>query len=320
MQTTGSNQDMDGHGNTDFERLRKEPDLGLELAGAISSSHGLSSDCAIVTVRSQLVFSSAEQHIIKVFAPRDADFHKAETVFLTNLYGRLPIPTPGMITSGYWEDLPYIIMEKLRGIPLDRVWSGLRPAEQRRVIEQIGEGIRDLHSLPAGLFTEVPFKWDPFIDHQQAALLDNHRRYGLDQAWVDQLGTYMDACPLAPHDPARIGPLHTELMQEHIFVKESSGRWTVSGLIDFEPSMAGHVEYEFPAVGLFLTQGNRDLLRCFLAAYGYRTEDLDREFSRRLMGFMLLHRYSNLTWFLTFLPSGLKAARLEHLEQFWFGV
>ncbi len=306
--------------NAEFENLRKDSDLGLRVAGAISRKHGLSCDCRVVTVRSQLVFSSADRHIIKVFAPEDADFHNAETVFLTHLYQRLPLPTPELTASGHWGNLPYIIMEKIRGIPLDRVWSELPPTEQRRVVEQLGEGVRALHSLPIEPFAAAPFKWDPFIDHQRKALLENHRGYGLDQAWIEQLHHYIDDCPLEPHNPDCLVPLHTELMQEHIFVRETRWRWTVSGFIDFEPSMVGHAEYEFCAAGLFLSRGDRDLFRLFMSSYGYDDSDLNDELSRRIMGFLLLHRYSNLKWFLTFLPPEAHLTRLGELERYWYGL
>jgi hygromycin-B 7''-O-kinase len=311
---------MDIPWDTEFESLRKDTDLGLTVARAISKRHGFSCDCSVVTVRSQLVFSSADRHIIKVFSPEDADFHKTETVFLSNLYQRLPIHTPELVASGCREGLPYIVMEKLHGLPLDRVWSEIPAGEQRRLVVLLGEAVHALHSLPVDLFASAPFQWNPFIDHQRYALLDNHRRYGLDAEWLDQLRQYIDDCRLDPHNPDLLVPLHTELMQEHIFLRESRGQWTVSGLIDFEPSIVGHVEYEFCAVGLFLSRGDKDLFRLFLSSYGYGDSDLTAEMSRRIMGFLLLHRYSNLKWFLTFLPPDAHVTRLAELEQYWYGV
>jgi hygromycin-B 7''-O-kinase len=303
-----------------FELMRRETGLGLEVARAIAGHHGFSTDCAIVTLRSQLVFSVAGRHIIKVFSPEDTDFHKTETVFLKGLQGRLPLRTPELAASGRWDGLPYIIMEQLQGVPLDRIWDDLQPGERDDVMEQLGQGIRCLHSLPGELLSEAPFEWHAFIDHQQAALVANHRAFGLEDKWLEMLVPYLGTCPLDAHDPDRIGPLHTELMPEHIFVTGHAGSWTISGLIDFEPSMVGHAEYEFAAVGVFLSRGDRCLLRRFLTVYGYRCGDLNRELSRRMMGFLLLHRYSNLKWFMASLPDKGGFARLEDLEQYWFGL
>jgi hypothetical protein len=38
------------------------------------------------------------------------------------------------------------------------------------------------------------------------------------------------------------------------------------------------------------------------------------------MAFLLLHRYSNLTWFLSLLPPDAHFTRLGDLEQFWYGL
>ena len=84
--------------------------------------------------------------------------------------------------------------------------------------------------------------------------------------------------------------------------------------------MVGHAEYEFCAVGLFLSQGDKDLFRLFLSSYGYGDSDLTAELSRRILGFLLLHRYSNLNWFLTFIPANRRFTRLAQLEQYWYGV
>ena len=303
-----------------FERMRRDTDLGLELVRTLCKHHGLSADCAVVTVRSQLVFSAGGRHIIKVFSPKDGDFHKTETVFLAGLHGRLPFTTPELVESGRWEGLPYIIMEHLPGVPLDRLWDDLPSTERHGILERLGEGIRCLHSLPVELLGGAPFEWDAFIDHQVEALTANHRAFGLEERWVEMLASYLDTCPIDPHDPTRIGPLHTELVPEHVFVTGHAGRRTISGLIDFEPSMVGHAEYEFAAVGVFLSRGDREALRRFLTAYGHCSRDLNRELSRRMMGFLLLHRYANLKWFMTFLPPQSGFARLEDLEQFWFGL
>ena len=73
-------------------------------------------------------------------------------------------------------------------------------------------------------------------------------------------------------------------------------------------------------MGLFLTGGDRELFRHFLAAYGYQEAALTDELSRRIMVLLLLHRYGNLRRFLDLLPAGRQFSRLQELEQHWFGV
>jgi hygromycin-B 7''-O-kinase len=304
----------------EFEQLLQQPQECLKLTQAVCSHHSLPLDCTRITGGSRLLHSVADRHIIKIFPPNERDFFETEALFLKDLSGKLPVSTPRLDAAASWGKYPYLIMEKLPGEPLRTVWASFSPVQKRRIISELGNAIRALHQLPHDPFRSAPFAWDPFIDHQKAALIDNHRAFGLDERWVSQLTDYCDSISIDLHDPTQIAPLHTELMQEHIFVVRKGDEWHLSGLIDFEPSMIGHREYEFCAVGLFLTQGNRDLFRLFLSSYGYVEKELTADLSRRLMKLLLLHRYSNLKWFMTMIPPELRITTLRQLEQFWFGM
>lgn len=303
----------------DFEQLLQQPDRALQLARQICARHHLAGACTRMPDGSQLVFATTEGRIVKIFAPEDRRFQQTEACFLAQLHHQLPLATPRLDAAGEWAQYPYLVMEQLPGRPLNRIWESLTEVEQLQLVDQLGEMVRALHALPKHRFAAAPFKWQPFIDHQQQALLENHRRTGLAPRWLSQLAAYVEATSLDLHDPAALVPLHTELMLEHLFVQRVSGRWILSGLIDFEPAMVGHREYEFCAVGLFITQGNPALFRRFLSAYGYPAADLTAALSRRIMALLLLHRYSNLTWFLGFIPPHLQLTTVAQLERYWFG-
>jgi hygromycin-B 7''-O-kinase len=66
--------------------------------------------------------------------------------------------------------------------------------------------------------------------------------------------------------------------------------------------MRGAREYEFASVGLFVSCGDAGFLRRLLLAYGYRYHQLDDALPRRLLAYALLHRYSDLPWWLAQLP------------------
>jgi len=102
--------------------------------------------------------------------------------------------------------------------------------------------------------------------------------------------------------------LHTEIMSAHLLVH--NGRLT--GLFDFEPAMHGAPEYEFAAVGPFLSQGNGDFLRAMLTAYGCTT--IDEQVQRRLLAYFLLHRYGTLT------VAPTSATTLDELAEHWWHV
>jgi hygromycin-B 7''-O-kinase len=303
-----------------FEALRNSPQLSLNLVRGICERHHISPDCTRITRGSQLLFLSPDSRVIKIFSPQDSDFFRNEIVFLANLYDRSPIRTPRLIASGNAGRYPYIVMEKLEGSPMSHVWPELSGSERRNVIARLGRVVRAFHAMPAGPFDGGSFRWRSIIGHQRDALVANHRNCGLSEEWIAQLRDYVDGCPQDFLDPLPPVPLHTELMQEHILLERTGAEWTPAGLVDFEPSMVGHADYEFCAVGLFITRGDRNLFRLFLSSYGYHEQDLTDELSRRIMTLMLLHRYSNLKWFFTFLPEGMRFTRLRQLEEYWYGL
>jgi len=96
-----------------------------------------------------------------------------------------------------------------------------------------------------------------------------------------------------------------------------SPRRQFAGFIDFEPSMFGPCEYDFASVGLFVTAGDPAALKSFFTGYGNLEESRRVDFRRRIMAYTLLHRYSNLNWYLQFMP---KAERLEDLADLWWGI
>ena len=78
-------------------------------------------------------------------------------------------------------------------------------------------------------------------------------------------------------------------------------------------------EYDFSSFGLFVSCGDARFLRRALLAYGYAPHALDEALSQRLMAYTLLHRYSNLRWYLERLPAP-GATTLEQLAVRWWAL
>jgi hygromycin-B 7''-O-kinase len=114
--------------------------------------------------------------------------------------------------------------------------------------------------------------------------------------------------------------LHTEVMREHLLVTEGSdGAWDLSGLIDFEPAMRGEREYEFVAVGVFVAEGDARFLARRLTAYGCHHDQLGPDLRRRLLAWGILHRYSNLRWWMQRMTEPTQPT-LDALADCWFAT
>lgn len=116
---------------------------------------------------------------------------------------------------------------------------------------------------------------------------------------------------------SQISFLHTEVMRDHVFFSHANNQVTFNGFIDFEPSMVGATEYDFASVSIFVSSGDSDALCSFFEGYGNLDFASHRDFRRRIMAYTLLHKYSNLKWYLEFMPN---ADTLDDLADLWFAI
>jgi hygromycin-B 7''-O-kinase len=109
-------------------------------------------------------------------------------------------------------------------------------------------------------------------------------------------------------------------MREHLLVSEGpGGAWRLTGLIDFEPAMRGEREYEFVGVGVFVAECDARFLTGTLTSYGYDRDQLGADLRRRLLAWGILHRYSNLRWWMQRLPEPSRST-LDALADRWFAT
>jgi hygromycin-B 7''-O-kinase len=280
---------------------RDEARLGPGVA-ALCERHGLGGVAVTRFADGSLpVYALGDSRVLKLYpAPfrRELD---VEAPVLAAVHGRLPIPTPGVEATGERDGWGYVLMQRLRGESLAVAWPRIPVRDRERLAGELGEALAALHALRGPALDALdPPDWDELMRAQAASCVERQRAKGATDEWLAQIPAFLAAASL-PADGPRV-PLHTEVMREHLLVEEDERGWRFSGLFDFEPAMRGAAEYEFASVGVFVSCGDAALLRRLLLAYGYRPADLDEACARRLLAYALLHRYSNLRWYLERLP------------------
>ena len=264
------------------------------------------------------VYAIGDDLVLKLYPPLFADEHHTEAAVLSAVAGRLAVPTPAVLANGALSGWGYLLMTRLRGRPLTAAWSDIHGSGQAALARALGVALAALHALPAPRCEAVRIDWHAFVDTQRRTALARQRARGLDEMWLRQIPDFLASVSLDGAAPAAL--LHTEVMREHLLVTRRDDEWRLSGLFDFEPAVRGAPEYEFASVGLFFACGDSHLLRQVLLAYGYAPEQLNRELSRRLLAYALLHRYSNLPWYLWRLPVGRAVTSLDDLATCWFAT
>ena len=261
------------------------------------------------------VFAAGDRYVIKLF-PSDAHSHfDAETTALQRIDGSLSIPTPRVIAAGLRGEWHFVVMTRLAGQSLATVWHSIPRDARVELARNVGAALAELHSVPVHDCAPLAIDWPQFLRAQRESCVARQAAKGLPAHWLDQLDDFLQRW--FPEDDGRRVLLHTEVMREHLLVENDGDAWRLSGLVDFEPSMIGAPDYELASVGLFVTCAEPGLLRATLDAYGMK-QDADQ--APRFMAYALLHRYSNLRWYLERLPSDPRSATIESLAQRWFAA
>ena len=303
----------------EFERVRRD-DLALRPGvEAICARHGLRQPPIERFPEGSLpVYAVGASLVLKLYPPFDMQERDTESLVLQSLEGRLPILTPAIHAVGELDGWGYVLMTRLRGELLSTAWPRISPEDRIELADSLGRALAVLHAVEDSRLQPLRGGWNRFIEEQRRACEERQRALGLDPMWLAQIPEFLEFTFLGDSNKETL--LHTEIMREHLFVEKLSRGWTFSGLFDFEPAMVGAAEYEFAAVGVFFSAGDSALLRRTLLAYGYAHDQLSARLSARLLAYALLHRYSNLAWYLRRVPPPAGVHTLEGLAEHWWGV
>ncbi len=301
--------------------LRAVRNDGRVLAAADALWRGLGIGTAGVVLfeaGSLPVFAAGREHVLKLYPPRYAEEAEQERRVLEQIYGALPVATPAVVAEGDVDDWRYLVMDRVPGTPLDRVWPSLSPEDQIGVVAQAGRLLAALHAIDTRDVSVPRPHWPDFIRDQANRCVETQRGFGTPPCWLDQIPEFLETAALPVDAPPVF--LHTEIMRAHILAARGPSGWSLTGLIDFEPAMFGAAEYEFAAVGLFLTCGDARALHALLRAYGWPDSSLGLPLQRRFLAYALLHRYSNMRRDLDNRPPPRGITTLDGLAAWWWAL
>lgn len=289
-------------------------DAALVVA-SLAGELGLSGDARRFSAGSVPVFVVGDDHVVKLFPADERAFFEAEKAALSAIDGQLSIPTPRLLGAGERGAWLYVVMTLLRGRSLFEAWPELDADARRDLMRQVGAGLAELRGVDVPAGSPLAIDWPAFMAAQRSSARERQIARKLAPRWVDRIDAFLDRW--MPVDDGRRVLLHTEIMREHLLVDRASGAWRVTGLVDFEPAMIGAPEYELSSIGVFVCGGEPGLLRALLQASGGAIDD---ELPLRIMAQALLHRYSNLRWYLERVPVSDNVADLDALARRWFAV
>lgn len=281
-------------GVAEFKR-RFNDDVWQQAAARICARHGL----ADAKLRrspegEQVIFFVDEKLVVKIYASL-RDNYRRELAALEFARGKPDIETPEVLHTGEVEGWPYILMTRVAGRASRELWASIEARNRLEIVSSLGVALKKLHAYPAPLSQPALDRdWRGFTKRQACSSVERQRACGANPEWLERLPAYIDArLDLLP-ERFRAVLLHGDVHAGNLLLDEEDGHWRIAGLIDFGDSLCGFHEYEFVAPGVLMMQGNRELQRAFLLAYGYKEAELDSDLRARLMLLTILYECSDL--------------------------
>ena len=261
-----------------------------------------------------IIFFVDSAFVVKIYTPFREGFAR-EKAALGFAEGKLGLETPAIIDVGELEGLSYILMTQLSGVPLRDVWADVEARGRTEIVSRLGIALRRLHAHAAPLSEAALNRdWNGFIRRQAHNSVERQRACGANPEWLESLPAYINARLGMLPVQFELVMLHGDVHPGNLLLTEKGGRWQVTGLFDFADSLCGFHEYEFVAPGVLMVQGNRELQREFLFAYGYEETQLDLNLRARLMMLTILYECSDLRKYALRLAPAAVHLTLDELE------
>ncbi len=284
-------------------------------AAAVCERHGISyTNLRRAPQGEHIIFLVDRSFVLKIYAPfRNA--YERERTALEFSRNKLCIETPDIIHAGEIEGWSYLIITQLPGILMRDVWRSIEERERIEIVSRLGFALNQLHAHAAPLHVAaLNLDWREFVEHQARTSLERQRACGANAEWLESLPAFISSrLKLLPPAERRV-LLHGDVHPGNVLLNNSGGRWQVAGLFDFSDSLCGFREYEFVTPGVLMFQGEGELQRAFLRAYGYRDAELDLDLRARLMLLTVLYECSDLRKYAQRLSPEAVHLTLEELE------
>ncbi len=272
-----------------------QDDVWRQVAARICARHDLLYSSLRRSAQGEnIVFFVDSTSVIKIYTPF-RDGYAREKVALEFAGGKLGLETPTILHAGEIEGWSYLVITQLAGVPLREVWRDMETGERIEIVSRLGVALKNLHAHAAPLSQSALNRdWYGFIKQQAQTCVERQRACGANPQWLDSLPAYIKSrFELLPTKFAPVF-LHGDVHPLNLLLTREGGRWQIAGLFDFADSLCGFHEYEFVAPGVLMMQGERELQRAFLLAYGYSEAELDLNLRARLMLLTVLYECSDL--------------------------
>jgi hygromycin-B 7''-O-kinase len=264
-----------------------------------------------------IVFSIDGEIVIKLYPSYVNDEFIKEKQVLEFLNRRtLSVDVPKLISTGQFEGWSYLIMSELKGTLLIDVFDDLSFEEKKQIAFDLGRIIREIHGATISTKQDDYVHWKQFITKQIEQVENHHKNNGMNDELFTQLTSYVEDNIL--QEKEQIVLLTGEYTPFNIIMNKVDGMWRFTGLIDFADCFIGNSKYDLLGPIAFMFYPFEGLNKIFLESYGYTENELNEGLQKELMTYLLLHRFSNISFYQEKSEVAKKATTLKELENIFF--
>jgi len=280
-----------------FDEIHPHPHLWIDQVKDVCALHGINAlDIQPFSDGVNLVASVNDALVVKIFPPFHRHQWESDARALKHLQGCLSLPIPTYIAAGdLAESWRFLIMSKVEGVPLERVWRDMSHENKVQIMAHIGKDMAEVHAIDVGDLKHLEPQWNRFLGEQASACKVRHEKKGMPQWFVKGLDTWLKDSHELLNEPFQSVILTGEYTPFNLLVQPIDGHFRLSGMIDFGDTMIGSADYDLLGPSVFLGEGDPLLIRALFSAYGYDLSDamtID-SLRRKLLTLQILHRYSD---------------------------
>jgi hygromycin-B 7''-O-kinase len=238
---------------------------------------------------SVIVYQLGESDILKIYPYYDFDIYEVEKNVLSFLNQQeLSVEVPELIETGEHEGCPFILMSKVKGQLLSEVQDQLSEDELTKVSINMAEIMNEFHNLDISNLN-LNNEWEKYIENQISSLEDKHKGFGLSEVLLNQIDNYFNRDLI---DTKSVSLLTGEWTPFNVLVND---QYEIISVIDFGDCFIGNATYDLLGPPIFTFKNNK---KDFFLSYGIKEVELNSFHEKKLMTYLLIHRYSNLNWFM----------------------
>lgn len=248
------------------------------------------------------LFDLNNAYIVKVVPPNWISQGLKEVDANSILVDSLSVERPTLIAKGEINGWLYIVMTKLSGICLAKVWSSLTQQERLPIIKQVGQLMREFSQVKSLKGSCLSVDWSTYIARLKEDCLARHKRNKLDDNLYQQVEPFINQHlpKLQTHSD---GFIHMDLHPWNLMAHQNDSKWAISGVLDFGDAIIGKSYlYEVLTPCCFMAQGNKVLYKALIEHYGIISTKEMNKMQDVLMALALIREASNISFVMEQVP------------------